>query len=133
MIEVEGIKYKVLSLDQLSKITHVKASGGIASASMFRDPDGPEHDTLDINYPNGSQDEVWVINLDFLGIQPLCLISGEKLNSCPFCDSDKVDISVSEMSRDVIYYSVQCNDCGGRSGLAKDKQDAIELWNQRCF
>ena len=131
MIEIEGIKYKILSRDEINKITHIKATGGIASASMFRDPDGPEHDTLDINYPNGSHDEVWVDNLDFLGIQPLCLVLGDKLKPCPFCGSDAVGISASEMSREISYYSVNCNECGARGGLAREEQDAIELWNER--
>lgn len=67
-----------------------------------------------------------------------------KINNCPFCSSDKLDISIKTSGRWERYYhvAVYCKNChcygprviahvdNYRKVTDADKNDAIKLWNR---
>ena len=56
----------------------------------------------------------------------------DDLKPCPFkeCLGDASDINSTEEAEYVWY--VYCQSCGAQGPTGTNKQEAIELWNERC-
>ena len=55
----------------------------------------------------------------------------EKLNPCPFCSSDDVEVITSDpWLSPVMTNYVRCITCEARGPMHKRESDAIEQWNQ---
>jgi len=51
-----------------------------------------------------------------------------ELKKCPFCGSEKLTIRNNDW---LGKWNVECNICSATTGLAKNKQRAIDAWNKR--
>lgn len=50
------------------------------------------------------------------------------LKPCPFCGSDDLDMYAGRYRDE---YQIYCEECGGRVGFYKSREEAIEHWNRR--
>lgn len=52
-----------------------------------------------------------------------------KLKHCPFCgkNNSQVELYLNEYK----FWTVGCGACGSHSGISKNKQQIIDLWNRR--
>lgn len=57
-----------------------------------------------------------------------------ELKPCPFCGADYgfLEIIKCGVTGSSHVYAVMCCECGGRSGRAETKDDAVEAWNRRA-
>ncbi len=58
------------------------------------------------------------------------------LKPCPFCGKQKLSIkTVTKKFADgpCVYYFVECDSCGGRSGEYQKKEHAITMWEARTI
>lgn len=56
-----------------------------------------------------------------------------ELKPCPFCGFKGVIVEIKYHDFDVVYYHVECLDCGAETHNFRcvTKEEAIEVWNRR--
>jgi hypothetical protein len=53
-----------------------------------------------------------------------------KINRCPKCGREPVEVKYSSISRKVIGYKILCDFCFTTSGVWKTRPKAIAKWNE---
>lgn len=53
-----------------------------------------------------------------------------KINLCPICGREPVELKYSSISRKVIGYKIFCDFCCTTSGMWKTRQKAVKKWNE---
>ena len=55
------------------------------------------------------------------------MITGYKLERCPFCKATQAYLHIR---RDLRYLQVRCGKCGAEGPEAKSESEAVEKWNE---